>query len=178
MHKKLLWPKVSRQGQLPRLFLIKAHSFASNEGRELDDRGRDIRSYGARNFSKRKTISPPELMTPRSPLSGIVCVGTATAVRSQLNTPTVSRRAWEDISLEDGPTRNVDYLSHEWEEEDIWTSWRYVVAKNDFSNKVRLENASWRTWAKLKYRLTTVSPETLDWLVAPLSLPVGSSSTS
>ncbi|KFY93534.1 hypothetical protein V500_03671 [Pseudogymnoascus sp. VKM F-4518 (FW-2643)] len=43
------------------------------------------------------------------------------------------------------------------------TKWKGVVTKNDFRDKVRLENASWRTWAKLKYRLTTVSPEALDW---------------
>ncbi|KFY96125.1 hypothetical protein V500_02562, partial [Pseudogymnoascus sp. VKM F-4518 (FW-2643)] len=102
-------------------------------------------------------------MAPRQPLSGIPCVGTATTVRSRLNITTVSRRAWEDKPLENGPTRNVDYLSHKWEEEDIWTSWRYVVAKNDFRDKIRLENASWRSWAKLKYRLPTVSPETIDW---------------
>ncbi|KFZ02395.1 hypothetical protein V500_00235 [Pseudogymnoascus sp. VKM F-4518 (FW-2643)] len=102
-------------------------------------------------------------MAPHQPLSEIPCVGTATTVRSRLTITTVSRRAWEYNPLEDGPTRNVDYLSHKWEEEDIWTSWRYVVAKNDYKDKIRLENASWRSWAKLNYRLLTVSPETIDW---------------
>ena len=70
----------------------------------------------------------------------------------------------DDSAIADAPTRHVDYLSHNWKEEDIWASWRHIVAKrNDYSNSSRLENASWRTWAKAKYHLKTVSPETLNW---------------
>jgi hypothetical protein len=73
--------------------------------------------------------------------------------------------AADDTSVEEEPTRHVDYLSHEWKEEDIWASWKYVVCRKDvYSNGARLENASWRTWAKLKNNLGTVSPETLNWL--------------
>lgn len=73
--------------------------------------------------------------------------------------------AVDDTSLEAEPSRHVDYLSHEWKEEDIWSSWRYVVARRHvYSNGIRLENASWRTWAKSKYRLGTISPEQLNWL--------------
>jgi Fungal protein of unknown function (DUF1752) len=73
----------------------------------------------------------------------------------------------DDQALEDQPTRHVDYLSHEWkEEEDIWSSWRYIVARRKvYNNSVRLENASWRTWTKTKYHLKTVSPEDLNWFV-------------
>ncbi|KAJ5772797.1 hypothetical protein N7457_007693 [Penicillium paradoxum] len=71
----------------------------------------------------------------------------------------------DDTSIEDEPSRHVDYLSHDWKEEDIWSSWRYVTSrKNDYSNGVRLENASWRTWAKAKHNLKTISPESLNWL--------------
>jgi hypothetical protein len=74
--------------------------------------------------------------------------------------------AADDTSVEEEPTRHVDYLSHEWKEEDIWASWKYVVCRKDvYSNGARLENASWRTWAKLKNNLGTVSPETLNWSV-------------
>jgi hypothetical protein len=74
--------------------------------------------------------------------------------------------AVDDTSIEDEPSRHVDYLSHDWKEEDIWSSWRYVTSrKNDYSNGVRLENASWRTWAKAKHNLKTVSPESLNWWV-------------
>lgn len=72
--------------------------------------------------------------------------------------------AADDSSVEDEPSRHVDYLSHEWREEDIWASWRYVATRRkDYSNGARLENASWRTWAKAKHNLGTISPETLNW---------------
>lgn len=72
--------------------------------------------------------------------------------------------AVDDSALEEEPSRHVDYLSHEWEEEDIWASWRYVIARrNVYDNGARLENASWRTWAKVKLNRGTISPETLNW---------------
>ncbi|XHG08067.1 hypothetical protein AWENTII_011194 [Aspergillus wentii] len=71
----------------------------------------------------------------------------------------------DDSSVEEEPSRHVDYLSHEWKEEDMWSSWRYVAARRDiYSNGARLENASWRTWAKLKHNLGTISAESLNWL--------------
>lgn len=64
------------------------------------------------------------------------------------------------------PSICVDYLSHDWEEEDVWTSWRSMTRhKNDIANGVRLENASWRTWWKQRNKLKTISPETLNWYV-------------
>ncbi|KAJ5086286.1 hypothetical protein NUU61_007593 [Penicillium alfredii] len=73
--------------------------------------------------------------------------------------------AADDTAIEVEPSRHVDYLAHDWREEDIWASWRYVTTrKNIYSNGVRLENASWRTWAKAKNNLGTISPETLNWL--------------
>lgn len=59
----------------------------------------------------------------------------------------------------------VDYLSHEWDEYDIWTSWKAMSKqKKEITNGIRLENASWRTWAKQKYNLRTVNPSKLNWL--------------
>ena len=78
--------------------------------------------------------------------------------------PGTNSTAGDDTAIENEPTRHVDYLSHNWKEEDIWASWRHIVAKRKvYSNSARLENASWRTWAKSKYQLKTVSPETLNW---------------
>ena len=72
--------------------------------------------------------------------------------------------ASDDTTIKSEPTRHVDYLSHNWNEEDICASWRHIVAnRNVCTNSPRLENASWRTWAKSKYRLKTISPETLNW---------------
>ncbi|KAF7722085.1 hypothetical protein EC973_003700 [Apophysomyces ossiformis] len=59
----------------------------------------------------------------------------------------------------------VDYLSYDFDEFDLAASWQRVTKeKNDIVNGLRLENASWRTWAKQKNKLKTVSPETLNWL--------------
>ncbi|KAL8709261.1 MAG: hypothetical protein Q9220_006004 [cf. Caloplaca sp. 1 TL-2023] len=73
--------------------------------------------------------------------------------------------AGDDMDIKDEPTRHVDYLSHNWKEEDIWSSWKHITARRKaYTNSNRLENASWRTWAKSKYQLKTVSPETLNWM--------------
>ncbi|PVH76641.1 hypothetical protein DL98DRAFT_657329 [Cadophora sp. DSE1049] len=77
------------------------------------------------------------------------------------------------------PCGNVNYLLHQWREDDVSASWRHLVTKRktwgDISqldhsswkrhNTVaRLENASWRTWSKLRFGLKTVSPQTINWL--------------
>lgn len=62
------------------------------------------------------------------------------------------------------PSICVDYLSHDWQEDDVWTSWKAMTKhKSEIANGVRLENASWRTWAKQRGKLKTISPETLNW---------------
>ncbi|KAG5647845.1 hypothetical protein DXG03_007769 [Asterophora parasitica] len=71
----------------------------------------------------------------------------------------------DDSSVSTLPRGQVDYLSHNWEEEDVWKSWRNMTRqKNEIANGVRLENASWRTWWKQRNGLGTVTPETLNWL--------------
>lgn len=105
---------------------------------------------------------------------------------SPLPTPTVS----DDTAVKNDPSRQVDFLSHEWREEDIWASWRHIVSQRKTlygersryvvyvlhdtlrhcegrrsDQLTRLENASWRTWAKTKFDLRTVSPERLNWYV-------------
>jgi hypothetical protein len=79
----------------------------------------------------------------------------------------VSPHISDDIWTERGPapSRQVDYLSHDWQEPDIWSSWRYIRKEKAGypQNAARLENASWRTWAKSKYKLKTITPETLNW---------------
>ncbi|KIW47757.1 uncharacterized protein PV06_00422 [Exophiala oligosperma] len=79
-----------------------------------------------------------------------------------LSLPTKTK---DDHAVKPEPTRHVDYLSHEWKEEDIWKSWSYVShRRRSLTNGTRLENASWRSWMKAKNRLKTISPETLNWL--------------
>ncbi|KAI9053811.1 hypothetical protein LZ554_002759 [Drepanopeziza brunnea f. sp. 'monogermtubi'] len=81
------------------------------------------------------------------------------------------------ISLQ--PFGNVNYLLHQWREEDVSASWRHLVTKSrtwaEAEKKLdhaswkrhnavaRLENASWRTWSKLRFGCKTVSPQTINW---------------
>lgn len=78
-----------------------------------------------------------------------------------------SNPAPDDAQIEHKmPSICVDYLSHEWKDEDVWSSWKAMTKrKNEIANGVRLENASWRTWAKQRGKLKTISPETLNWCV-------------
>lgn len=90
---------------------------------------------------------------------------TASTDASRPDSPILAEHAEDDTALRSQPSRHVDYLSHNWREEDIWSSWQLIVSKRGtYSNSARLENASWRTWMKAKYKLKTVSPETLNWL--------------
>jgi hypothetical protein len=74
-------------------------------------------------------------------------------------------RAGDEATIKPQPTRHVDYLSHDWKEEDIWSSWKYFVSHRlECRDSRRLENAMWRAWMKAKNKLKTVRPETLNWL--------------
>jgi hypothetical protein len=79
-------------------------------------------------------------------------------------TPDIIFLAEDDSAIKQEPSRHVDYLSHDWREEDIWSSWKHIVSKRKvYGERSRLENASWRTWAKQKYQLKTVPPDSLNW---------------
>jgi hypothetical protein len=81
-----------------------------------------------------------------------------------LTTPDPVPVSEDDSAVRKEPSRHVDYLSYEWREEDIWSSWRHIVEhRSVYGERSRLENASWRTWAKSQFKLKTVSPETLNW---------------
>lgn len=78
--------------------------------------------------------------------------------------PTRHKYSKDDIAISSRLFSQVDYLSHHWQEEDIWSSWRYIVTRRGtLLDQVRLENAAWRTWAKVKDSLKTVPPEALNW---------------
>jgi len=81
--------------------------------------------------------------------------------------PETVERAEDDIAVRVEPSRHVDYLSHEWREEDILPSWRHVVSnRKSYTNSRRLENAAWRAWEKTRSNLKTVSAESLNWYVS------------
>ena len=112
-----------------------------------------------------------DLEPPASPRTGDSYTVSPTSNSTSTNvsrpeSPDPVGHAEDDTAVRTQPSRHVDYLSHNWKEEDIWSSWKLIVSKRKaYTNSARLENASWRTWAKSKNRLKTVSPETLNWYV-------------
>ncbi|KAI9875967.1 MAG: hypothetical protein M1830_007666 [Pleopsidium flavum] len=115
----------------------------------------------ARFFDQTKDLKPPASLRANSSCS------TLPDLKSNPEVTVFTRpanRAGDDMAVQNEPSRQVDYLSHDWKEEDISSTWRYIVSKwKVYSNSERLENASWRAWMKAKYRLRTVSPEILEW---------------
>ncbi|PMD41513.1 hypothetical protein L207DRAFT_328160 [Hyaloscypha variabilis F] len=111
-----------------------------------------------------------DLEPPPSPRTGDSYTVSPTSNSTSTNvsrpeSPDRFEHAEDDTAVRSQPSRHVDYLSHNWKEEDIWSSWKHIVSKRKaYNNSARLENASWRTWAKSKNKLRTVSPETLNWL--------------
>ena len=72
----------------------------------------------------------------------------------------------DDMAVRREPTKQIDYLSYDWTEEDVGSSWQYVVRRRkmySYKDSLRLENATWRVWTIAKYRLETVSPSQVDW---------------
>jgi hypothetical protein len=135
-----------------------------------DDYGLSLPDYGN---SPRHALQPATLQVqPASP-----------ALKSALRHPCLSPSPIESFSLDESsttpgpppmaeddtavrkePSHHVDYLSYNWREEDIWSSWRHIVEhRSVYGERSRLENASWRTWAKAQFKLKTVSPDTLNW---------------
>jgi hypothetical protein len=88
---------------------------------------------------------------------------TAPAVK-RIVSPDPIERPEDDTAVRVQPSRHVDYLSHDWSEEDVWASWKHIVSKGGaYNDSARLENASWRSWAKKRSNLRTVPPETVKW---------------
>ena len=130
-------------------------------------------SYNPTSYFDPEDLEPPP--SPRTINSYSVPSPTASDSTPN-NTPDGPITAGDDTTIQQEPSRHVDYLSHEWKEEDVWSSWRHIVSKRRIYGELsgaedskwpRLENASWRTWAKQKYRLSTVSPDTLNWYACP-----------
>ncbi|OAA45526.1 HEX2 protein-like protein [Metarhizium rileyi] len=140
----------------------------------IDDSTEDLFSLPL--LSQEKFFLQPELQRddnlepPPSPKTGDSYTVSPTEPGASVSTsgpdtPDITEHAEDDTAVSSKPSRQVDYLSHDWKEEDIWSSWRYIISKRgEFANSARLENASWRTWMKARNNLKTISPEELNWL--------------
>ncbi|KAL7940267.1 hypothetical protein V8C42DRAFT_258510 [Trichoderma barbatum] len=76
----------------------------------------------------------------------------------------IVRYAQDDMSTRLRPSRYVDYFSHDWTQEAIQKSWRYIASNsNEIDNAARLGNASLRIWIKHMNKLKAIPPEALNW---------------
>ncbi|KAI4208878.1 MAG: hypothetical protein LQ351_008132 [Letrouitia transgressa] len=163
-------PRLSQRGfsNQPSYTSTPSSSLSLDEQCSSEDADVDINfpSYDDDYFgSISEAEAPAPLESHDTPNALSLKTDDSTLILERREKPSPSPTAGDDLEVRREPTRHVDYLSHNWREEDIWCSWRHVVARrNVYSNSTRLENASWRTWAKSKYRLKTVSPETLNWM--------------
>lgn len=113
------------------------------------------------DFTLFPSYQEPLRADPRSEKIALINDG---SLSDQLDS-TTQRETIDDTYLQYPPTRHVDYLTHEWNEEDISTSWRKIVADRQGPNDLqpRLENASWRMWAKSRLNLDTVPADSINW---------------
>ncbi|KAJ7694591.1 hypothetical protein B0H17DRAFT_1199117 [Mycena rosella] len=89
---------------------------------------------------------------------------TPTSTRESLRYFAQVRHSW----LRRPTHRQVDYLSHEWAEEDIWRSWRNVTRqKNEIINGMRLENASGALGSSSAKSSRQLKDEDVTWLYGP-----------
>ena len=141
-------------------------SSSEDDGLTFPDYGKGQRGLSNMVDSCHHTDSPSikiigEQLPPFDPLTA--AEGTLSA-DTPLTTPDPVAVSEDDTAVRKEPSHHVDYLSYEWREEDIWSSWRHIVEhRSVYGERSRLENASWRTWAKSQFKLKTVSPETLNW---------------
>ncbi|KAH7124184.1 hypothetical protein EDB81DRAFT_912111 [Dactylonectria macrodidyma] len=83
--------------------------------------------------------------------------------------PELIQRAGDDSEVNVRPWENVDYLSHDWQEEDIWSSWKYVTSRRGEYPNVRIMEFD----VNIKLTLCRLKDDDVDWLYGPLQ-PGGS----
>lgn len=150
-------------------------SFSLGSQSDSDDSDGDDERLSFPDFSqtRRRLIAEEDRATP--PASPVEVTrpdpspaDTGDAGGSPASPPDLPLISEDDTAVKVEPSQHVDYLSYEWREEDIWSSWRHIVEhRRVYGERSRLENASWRTWAKNQFSLKTVNPETLNWCVCP-----------
>lgn len=84
----------------------------------------------------------------------------------------------------------IDYFQYQFDEIEIHNCWKIIHNANSYENDNiplstdidRLENISWRKWAKMKFELEEVPPEMVNWYkdcdITWLYGPLAGSSTS
>ncbi|KAH6638128.1 hypothetical protein C7974DRAFT_154818 [Boeremia exigua] len=142
-------------------------SSSEDDALAFPDYSKSRRSYGTATDAYEHDDSPSIKISGEQlpPFERPTAVEDPFSSDTPLTTPDPVPVSEDDTAVRKEPSHHVDYLSYVWREEDIWSSWRHIVEhRSVYGERSRLENASWRTWAKSQFKLKTVSPETLNWL--------------
>ncbi|KAL5373647.1 hypothetical protein PMIN06_012449 [Paraphaeosphaeria minitans] len=123
-----------------------------------DDEGLAFPAYWA-------TEKPKDIDSDAPPSSPLPATDIPSSTHLPASTPNHVPLSEDDTNLRPESSQYVDYLTHDWKKEDIWSSWRHIVEdRSVYCERSRLENALWRQWAKSQFGLRTVTPESLNWL--------------
>jgi hypothetical protein len=107
------------------------------------------------SYESAATFRTRQLLTP----TNLAALGS-----SQPEQSPIIERAEDDTAVIPSPEKHVDYLSHDWSEEDIWSTWKYLKStKQVYKNSERLVNASWRMWMKERHQLSETEPMAINW---------------
>lgn len=111
-----------------------------------------------------EAVGPNSVDTASGPPTSYRTAGRISRARTGRGNVLGIERAEDDAAIVPQLTRQVDYLSHDWKEVEIWSSWKYIGSQRpEDKNGIRLENALWRTWMKAKKELKAVQPEEINW---------------
>ncbi|KAL2677275.1 hypothetical protein Neosp_011044 [[Neocosmospora] mangrovei] len=105
-----------------------------------------------------------DLESPESPTYAESWLESRRTHAPDLLAPDVQPRCKDDSEVPVVSSRSVDYLSHEWTDEELGPSWKALSSMKSLNNRDRLENVIWRAWTKFKNNLSTISPDELNWL--------------
>lgn len=112
-----------------------------------DDKGQIIfPSYDVRYYGQVKDLEPLASLWIGHSYTVLPSSDSTSTNMSTLEPRDPVKYVEDDTAVGPKPSKNVDYLSYNWKEEDNWSSWKHVVLnRKAYSNSARLENVSWRT---------------------------------
>ena len=178
--------------QSPSLFLSPLHypSSKSSSNESLNSSSSSAPSYSGPSLSSRSSISGyatlysdedgsgndydiewpdhhsfPDLKHASTASTGGVESSPVSSNLGDDDSDAIMRVSADDSMAREEPSRHVDYLSHDWNAEDLWATWSHIVSQRKVYGEIsRLENAVWRTWAQSMNALQTCSAYRINWL--------------
>ncbi|EPE26352.1 hypothetical protein GLAREA_02264 [Glarea lozoyensis ATCC 20868] len=130
---------------------VSTHTSISHHGSEgyFDEHSDFLPQYESPTSFRKHMLAPKGVIDPKS---------------AQPDQIEKIERAEDDTAIIAPPSKHVDYLSHDWCEEDIWSTWKYLKSTRQvYKNSERLANASWRMWMKERHQLPETEPLAINW---------------